>query len=176
MNISHAIKESIRTVANFPIDGIDFKDITSVLLDPHLTNLIVEEFVQRVAALNLDAIVGIESRGFLFGFLLANKLNIPFIPIRKSGKLPLKTLKYSYDLEYGSAEVEVHIDDIKSGWNILIHDDLLATGGTAIAAAELVTAINANIAGFAFVISLDNLSGCQKLLKYSKNIISLYNC
>ena len=140
MIISQQIEKSIRTVLDFPIKGVNFKDITSVLLDPNLTNLIIDEFVNRLKVLNIDAIVGVESRGFLFGFMLANRLNIPFVPIRKSGKLPLKTLKYSYDLEYGSSEVEIHADDIKENWNVLIHDDLLATGGTALAAAELVAA------------------------------------
>ena len=176
MIISQQIEKSIRTVLDFPIKGVYFKDITSVLLDPNLTNLIIDEFVNRLKVLNIDAIVGVESRGFLFGFMLANRLNIPFVPIRKSGKLPLKTLKYSYDLEYGSSEVEIHADDIKENWNVLIHDDLLATGGTALAAAELVNSSNANVAGFAFVICLDSLNGDQNILKYSKNIISLYNC
>ena len=176
MSVAEHIQKSIRTVSDFPIEGINFKDITSILLDPKLTNLIIEEFVKRIKLLKIDAIVGVESRGFLFGFMLANKLNIPFIPIRKSGKLPLKTIKYSYDLEYGSAEVEVHADDIKPNWNVLIHDDLLATGGAALAAAELVKSSNANVVGFAFIISLDSLSGYQKILNYSKNIISLYNC
>jgi len=176
MIISQQIEKSIRTVSDFPIKGVNFKDITSLLLDPNLTNLIIEEFVNRFKGLNIDAIIGVESRGFLFGFILANKLNIPFVPIRKSGKLPLKTLKYSYNLEYGNAEVEVHSGDIKENWNVLIHDDLLATGGTALAAAELVKSSNANIAGFAFIICLDSLNGDQKISRYSKNIISLYNC
>ena len=109
----------------------------------------------------------------LFGILIANKMNIPFIPIRKVGKLPGKTLKYKYDLEYGSAEVEVHKSDIKKGWNIVVHDDLLATGGTACAASELIQKLGANVAAFTFVISLDYLNGSEKLEKYSKKIISL---
>ena len=104
---------------------------------------------------------------------MANKLGVPFIPIRKSGKLPGETIKYKYDLEYGSSEVEIHKDDIKKDWNVLIHDDLLATGGTACAAAELINLSGANVAGFTFIVSLDFLSPNKKLFKYSSNIFSL---
>ena len=129
--------------------------------------------MDRLKNKDIDAIIGVESRGFLFGFLLANKMGIPFIPIRKVGKLPGETLKYKYDLEYGSAEVEVHKSDVKGGWNVVVHDDLLATGGTACAAAELIQELGAKVAAFSFVISLDFLKGNEKLEKYSKEIISL---
>ena len=102
-------------------------------------------------------------------------MGIPFIPIRKVGKLPGETLKYKYDLEYGSAEVEIHKSDIQKGWNVLVHDDLLATGGTACAAAELIHGLDANVAGFAFVVALNFLNGKEKIKKYSDNIISLKN-
>ena len=171
--ISDKLDKAIREVPDFPKAGINFKDITTLLLDPALSAEIVEAFILRLKDEKIDAIVGIESRGFLFGFLLANKLGIPFVPIRKVGKLPGETLKYKYDLEYGSAEVEVHKSDIQKGWNILVHDDLLATGGTACAASELVQQLGAKVAGFAFVISLDFLNGNERLEKYSKNIISL---
>ncbi len=171
--ISDKLDKAIREVPDFPKAGINFKDITTLLLDPALSAEIVEAFVLRLKYENIDAIVGIESRGFLFGFLLANKMGIPFVPIRKVGKLPGETLKYKYDLEYGSAEVEVHKSDIQKGWNILVHDDLLATGGTACAASELVQQLGAKVAGFAFVISLDFLNGNERLEKYSKKIISL---
>ncbi|HIG32635.1 MAG TPA: adenine phosphoribosyltransferase [Flavobacteriales bacterium] len=173
--ISDKLDKAIREVPDFPKPGINFKDITTLLLDPALSAEIVAAFVLRLKYENIDAIVGIESRGFLFGFLLANKMGIPFVPIRKVGKLPGETLKYKYDLEYGSAEVEVHKSDIQKGWNILVHDDLLATGGTACAASELVQQLGAKVVGFSFVISLDFLQGHKKLEKYSKNIISLKN-
>ena len=173
--ISDKLDKAIREVPDFPKPGINFKDITTLLLDPTLSAEIVEAFVLLLKDEKIDAIVGIESRGFLFGFLLANKMGIPFVPIRKVGKLPGETLKYKYDLEYGSAEVEVHKTDIQKGWNVLVHDDLLATGGTACAASELVQQLGAKVAGFAFVISLDFLQGNKKLEKYSKNIISLKN-
>ena len=171
--ISEKLDAAIREVPNFPKTGINFKDITTLLLNPELSSDIVDAFISELSHLKIDAIVGVESRGFLFGFLLANKMGIPFIPIRKVGKLPGETLKYKYDLEYGSAEVEVHKSDIKQGWNVLVHDDLLATGGTACAASELIQQLGAKVAGFAFVISLDFLKGNEKLAKYSKEIISL---
>ena len=171
--ISQKIHTAIREVIDFPKPGINFKDITTLLLDPQLSSEIIDAFIERLEGKKIDAIVGVESRGFLFGFLLANKMEIPFIPIRKVGKLPGDTLSYKYDLEYGSAEVEVHKSDIKKGWNIVVHDDLLATGGTACAAAELIQKLGANVFAFAFVISLDFLIGNEKLEKYSKQIISL---
>ena len=171
--ISQKIHTAIREVPNFPKPGINFKDITTILLDPELSSDIIDAFIERLKGNKIDAIVGVESRGFLFGFLLANKMNIPFIPIRKVGKLPGETLKFKYDLEYGSAEVEVHKSDIKKGWNVVVHDDLLATGGTACAASELIQQLGARVAAFAFVISLDFLNGNERLEKYSKEIISL---
>ena len=165
----------IRTIPDFPKEGINFKDITPLLMDPDLSSEIINAFVKKLDSLDVDAIVGVESRGFLFGFLLANKMGVPFIPIRKVGKLPGETLKYKYDLEYGSAEVEIHKSDIQTDWKVLIHDDLLATGGTACAAAELVKALGANVSCFAFVVVLDFLNGREKIKRYSKNIISLKN-
>jgi adenine phosphoribosyltransferase len=171
--ISDKLDKAIRNVPDFPKEGINFKDITPLLMNKSLTDEIINAFVNKLSEVNLDAIVGIESRGFLFGFLLANKMGIPFIPIRKVGKLPGETLKYKYDLEYGSAEVEIHKNDIQKDWNVLVHDDLLATGGTACAAAELINQLDAKVAGFAFVVSLDFLNGKKRLKQYSKNIISL---
>ena len=171
--ISEKLDKSIREVPNFPKEGINFKDITTLLLNPELSTEIVDAFIERLKGKKIDAIVGVESRGFLFGFLLANKMKIPFVPIRKVGKLPGETLKFKYNLEYGSAEMEVHKSDIKEGWNVVVHDDLLATGGTACAASELIQQLGAKVAAFAFVISLDYLKGNEKLEKYSKEIISL---
>ena len=171
--ISEKLDKAIREVPNFPKEGINFKDITTLLLNPELSTEIVDAFIERLKGKKIDAIVGVESRGFLFGFLLANKMKIPFVPIRKVGKLPGETLKFKYDLEYGSAEVEVHKSDIKKDWNVVVHDDLLATGGTACAASELIQQLGAKVAAFAFVISLDYLKGNEKLEKYSKEIISL---
>ena len=171
--ISNKIDKAIRNIPNFPKEGINFKDITPLLMDSILTDDIIDSFMSSLNGTKVDAIVGVESRGFLFGFLLANKMGVPFVPIRKVGKLPGETLKYKYDLEYGSAEVEIHKSDIEKGWNVLIHDDLLATGGTACAAAELINQLDAKVAGFSFVVSLDFLNGKEILKQYSKNIISL---
>ena len=171
--IKSKLDKVIRTIPDFPKDGVSFKDITPLLLDSSLTNDIIDEFIIKLKGINIDAIVGVESRGFLFGFLLANKMGIPFIPIRKVGKLPGKTLRYKYDLEYGSAEVEIHKNDMKKGWNILIHDDLLATGGTASAAAELVFQLGCKVSAFTFVVNLDFLNGKKEIEEYTNNIISL---
>ena len=171
--ISTKLAKVIRDVPDFPSPGILFKDITPIFLDAKLCTEIVNELAKKVEKLKLDAIVGIESRGFFFGIMLANKLNLPFIPIRKKGKLPYKTVSYSYDLEYGSAEIEMHQEVIQKNWNVLIHDDLLATGGTAAAAAELILKQDATIAGFSFVVELKFLEGVKKLSKYYKNMANL---
>ena len=171
--IKSKLDKVIRTIPDFPKNGISFKDITPLLLDASLTNDIIDEFIIRLEEVDIDAIVGVESRGFLFGFLLANKMEIPFIPIRKVGKLPGETLRYKYDLEYESAEVEIHKNDVQKGWNILIHDDLLATGGTASAAAELVFQLGCKVSAFTFVVNLDFLNEKKEIEKYKNNIISL---
>lgn len=173
--LQHKIKTEIRDVPDFPKAGILFKDITPILHKPLLCDEIVDAFSKYCIDKNVHAIVGVESRGFLFGFALANKLNIPFVLVRKAGKLPYKTISYEYDLEYGSAKVEMQVDDIKPGWNVLIHDDLLATGGTAEAAAKLIQMQKGIVAGFAFIVELDFLKGKERLIQYSKNIISLVN-
>ena len=169
------IKSTIRDVADFPKPGILFKDIIPIFHDQQLCNEIIAEFADRLKGKNINAIVGVESRGFLFGFALANKMNIPFILVRKAGKLPYIKISYEYDLEYGSAKVEMQVDEIQPGWNVLIHDDLLATGGTAEAAVKLIQMQKGNVAGFAFVVELDFLKGREKLSPYSDNIISLVN-
>ncbi|HEY0029927.1 MAG TPA: adenine phosphoribosyltransferase [Bacteroidia bacterium] len=173
--LQEKIKSTIRDVADFPKPGILFKDITPIFHNQQLCNEIVAEFASRVADQKINAIIGVESRGFLFGFALANKMNIPFILVRKAGKLPYKKIAHEYDLEYGSAIIEMQVDEIKPGWNVLIHDDLLATGGTAEAAAKLITMQGGHVAGFAFVVELDFLKGRERLQEYSKNIISLVN-
>lgn len=171
--LQERLKKAIRNVPDFPKPGILFKDITPILLDPVLCRDIVEEFKNRFAKNQIDAIVGVESRGFLFGMMIAQAMNIPFITIRKAGKLPYKTISYEYTLEYGSAKMEMHVDTIQSGWNVLVHDDLLATGGTAAASAELIKMQNANVIGFAFLVELAFLKGKERLNHYTPNIVSL---
>jgi adenine phosphoribosyltransferase len=173
MELQKRIEQAIRNVPDFPKPGIQFKDITPILSDPALCRDIVDGFIRSINDKNIDVILGIESRGFIFGMMLANKLNVPFVLVRKVGKLPFRTVKYSYQLEYGSATVEMHVDSIKKGANVLIHDDLLATGGTAAAAAELVRMQGGSIAGFAFLVELGFLGGKEKLKSYSEKIISL---
>lgn len=172
MSLETNIKAAIRDVADFPIPGIMFKDITPILENQTLCNDIITGFINSISQ-KPDAIVGIESRGFLFGMLLANKLNVPFVLVRKAGKLPYKTISYEYQLEYGTAKIEMHSDSIKKDWNVIIHDDLLATGGTAEAAAHLVKQQGANVSGFNFVVGLNFLNGKQKLNIHSKNITCL---
>lgn len=172
--IQERIKDTIRDVKDFPKEGIVFKDITPILSDVELSNDIVEQFVKDIQEKNIqiDAVACIEARGFLFGTLIAQRLKVPFIPIRKKGKLPYETVSFEYDLEYGSAIIEMHKDAVKKDWNVLIHDDLLATGGTAIAAAELIK-LNGKIAGFSFLVDLTFLEGNKKLKDYSENVMSL---
>jgi adenine phosphoribosyltransferase len=172
MNLEEAIKQEIRDVPDFPKPGILFKDITPVFYDQKLCSGIVDGFIERLGE-KPDAIVGIESRGFLFGFLVANRLNIPFVLVRKAGKLPYKTRSVEYALEYGTSKIEMHEDALKEGWKVIIHDDLLATGGTAEAAAKLVEKSGGEVIGFNFVVGLDFLEGQKKLVNHTKNITCL---
>lgn len=164
---------AIRAVPDFPKPGILFRDITPVLEDPKLSASCVQGFQEALDHVQVDAIAGIESRGFLFGMPLALKLEIPFVTVRKTGKLPWKTVAYKYDLEYGSAEVEMHVDSVKPGMRVLVHDDLLATGGTAMAAAELIQKQGGIVAGFSFLIELEFLNGVERLKPYNAEIIRL---
>ncbi|MFN3667389.1 MAG: adenine phosphoribosyltransferase [Sediminibacterium sp.] len=173
MTLEQRIKKAIRDVADFPKEGVVFKDLTPLLLDPQLTEDITNDIISQVNGQKIDAVCAIESRGFLYGMVLAHKLQVPFIPIRKKGKLPGETLEYTYDLEYGSATVEVHLGDIQPGWNILVHDDLLATGGTAAAATELMKMRHAKVIAFAFLLELNFLHGRKRLEQYQSKIISL---
>ncbi|MFN4123978.1 MAG: adenine phosphoribosyltransferase [Flavobacteriales bacterium] len=170
MTISEKLAEAIRDVHDFPKPGIVFKDITPILEMPELCKEINQALLAPYHNKIIDAVIGVESRGFFFGMMMAQSLQVPFIPVRKAGKLPYKTISHAYDLEYGSAVVEMHIDTIKPGWNVIIHDDLLATGGTAGAAAALVLKQSARIAGFSFIVGLSFLDGKEKLLPYDADI------
>lgn len=157
------LKRHIRDVADFPKPGIVFKDITPILQNHEVFSKIIETFVKRYEAEGIHAIVGIESRGFLFGTPLAHQLKASFIPIRKKGKLPYKTVDMSYDLEYGSATIEMHEDAIERGQRIIIIDDLLATGGTAEAACKLIEKQGGKVVECAFVVELAFLNGREKI-------------
>jgi adenine phosphoribosyltransferase len=172
-DIEKLLRGAIRDVADFPKPGILFKDITPILQDAELSALIIQNLKERMNHVEIDAVAGIESRGFFFGFPLAIALGVPFIPIRKQGKLPYKKIAHSYDLEYGSAVVEMHEDVVKRDMRVLVHDDLLATGGTAAAAAELVIKQNGIVAGFSFVVELGFLKGEEKLRLYTQNLDAL---
>lgn len=173
MTLSEKINKEIRDVADFPKPGIVFKDITPILSLPSLVTEIVDWFVVKAKNEEIDLIVGVESRGFLFGMLIAEKLGIPFVPVRKEGKLPHQTIKYSYDLEYGSATMEIHKDAIKEGQRVMIHDDLLATGGTALAAAKLVKELGGQVSNFTFLIELGFLEGKKMLGKENEAVHSI---
>ncbi|WKK56932.1 adenine phosphoribosyltransferase [Sphingobacterium sp. BN32] len=171
--IEDQLKAVIRDIPDFPKPGIVFKDITPLLQHAELVELAVQEFARRLDNIDFDVIAGIESRGFLFGFLLAQHLNKPFIPIRKQGKLPYHTVSESYKLEYGQATIEMHEDAFPAGTRVLLHDDLLATGGTVVAASKLIEKVGGVVAGYTFVISLDFLQSAGRLTRFNENIISL---
>jgi adenine phosphoribosyltransferase len=173
VDLEERLKAAIRAVPDFPKPGILFRDITPVMEDPLLCRACIEGFRERLQAMSVDAIAGIESRGFLFGMPLALALGVPFVTVRKKGKLPWKTVAYKYDLEYGSAEVEMHVDTVKPGMRVLVHDDLLATGGTAMAAAELIRMQQGTVAGFSFLIELSFLQGVDRLRPYNAEIVRL---
>lgn len=172
MTLEERLNSAIRDIPDFPKPGILFKDITPIFLDHQLCKDIVDAFDKKIKT-RPDAVVSIESRGFLFGTLLAHKWDIPFIPIRKKGKLPGDTYALSYDLEYGSATIEVHKGHLKEGMQVMVHDDLLATGGTAEAAAKLVQLEKCSIHSFSFLIDLSFLNGKDKLKPFETEIISL---
>jgi adenine phosphoribosyltransferase len=157
------IKSKVRSIPDWPIKGVIFRDITTLLQDPKAHREISTIFYNRYADQNVDKIVGIDARGFLFGSVLAYKLDVGFIPIRKKGKLPYKTIGESYTLEYGEETVEIHEDAFCRGERVVIIDDLMATGGTIAAAASLVQKLGAEIIECAFVLELPDLKGREKL-------------
>jgi adenine phosphoribosyltransferase len=165
MPLEEKIKNTIRDVPDYPKAGIVFKDITPVLSSPALVKEIANSLKKRFADEQIDAIAATEARGFIFGSILALELGCRFIPIRKKGKLPFTTRSQEYQLEYGVATVEIHTDAIKPGDRVLIHDDLLATGGTAGAAADLVKSFDGVVVGFSFIINLSFLPGEDNLIQ-----------
>lgn len=160
---SDTLRAALRTVPDFPKSGIQFIDITPILQDPALFGLCIDLFCDRYKDLRLDAIVAIEARGFIFGGAIARQLGIGFVPVRKKGKLPYRTREQSYDLEYGSATIAVHEDAIRPGARVALVDDVLATGGTAAAAAQLVRALGADLVEITFLVELAFLNGRSKL-------------
>lgn len=167
------VKEKIRAVQDFPKKGIIFRDITTGLKDAETLQVMVDYLCDQYKDCKIDYIAGIESRGFIFGMPMAYKLDCGFIPVRKPNKLPAETIKESYDLEYGSDSIEIHADAIEKGANVLVVDDLLATGGTAQAACKLVKKAGGNLVGAAFLIELEALNGRDKLTDCGKVVSML---
>lgn len=166
------IDENIARVADFPKPGIQFKDITSLFQNPELCSEMVDAFAEFSLG-KVDAVCGIESRGFLFGILIAQKLNVPFVLVRKQGKLPPPTFSETYDLEYGNATIEVQPNYIENGQRFLIHDDVLATGGTAVATSELIKKCGGIPVQFSFIAELGFLNARPKLIPITHQIQSL---
>jgi len=160
------LEDYIRDIENFPKEGVLFKDITPLLANKKASEACLKKLVDLVGDRKIDKVVGIESRGFFFGTLLAQQLNAGFVPVRKPGKLPFSTLKEPYSLEYGIDTLEIHEDSIEKGERILIHDDVLATGGTARAVCNLVEKLGGEIVQCNFIMVLDFLKGKEKLKKH----------
>jgi adenine phosphoribosyltransferase len=160
------LASTIRSVPDFPIEGILFYDITTLLKDPQALIYSIDQLADKYAEANIDLVVGMESRGFIFGMPLAYRLGVGFVPVRKPGKLPAATVSESYQLEYGTNTLEIHADGVEPGKRVLIVDDLLATGGTAQATCNLVERLGGVVVGLAFVIELNFLHGRDKLQGY----------
>ena len=160
------LKSSIRTIPNWPKPGIMFRDITTLIQNPQAFHYCIEKFREQCRGRNITAIAGIESRGFIFGAALAHELQLPFVLIRKKGKLPWKTVSQEYQLEYGTDKIEIHADAISPRDNVVIVDDLIATGGTAKAACQLVEKLGGKVESLLFVINLPELQGMEKLRGY----------
>ena len=168
-----SIKSKIRTVPHYPKQGIQFRDITTLLKDPVGFRATIDELAQRYADMKLDKIAGIEARGFIFGAALAYALNKGFVPIRKKGKLPAETIGHDYALEYGTDRIEIHTDAITKGEKVLLVDDLIATGGTAEAACVLIEKMGGKIVECCFIIDLPDIGGRARLEKHGHKVFAL---
>jgi adenine phosphoribosyltransferase len=166
-------KSTIRTIPNYPKAGIMFRDITTLLGNPRAFRRAVDEMVQPYAGLRLDKVAGIEARGFILGGAIAQQLSIGFVPVRKKGKLPHTVVGEDYALEYGTDRVEIHADAVEPGETVLLVDDLIATGGTAMAGIKLLERVGAKIAGCSFVIDLAELGGADRIRALGKEVKAL---
>lgn len=170
------LKSQIRNVKDFPKAGIMFRDITTLLKNPEAFNFTINQLLDFTFDKKIDKVIGIESRGFIFGSVLAYKLNCGFIPVRKPGKLPSEKVSISYQLEYGEDKLEIHEDAIQPGEKILVHDDLLATGGTTKAVCKLIEQLGGEVVQVSFIVELTFLSGRDKLINYDvRSIVSYEN-
>ena len=167
------LKSRIRTIPDFPKPGIQFRDITTLLKDPFGFRKLVDDLVQPFAGKRVDAVAGIEARGFIIGGAVAHQLSTGFIPVRKKDKLPWDTIGQDYELEYGTDRVEIHRDAVGEGETVLIVDDLLATGGTALATLDLLRQAGADIVGCAFVVDLPDLGGRKRLEEQGVSVLTL---
>lgn len=169
------LKQSIRVIEGFPKKGISFKDVTTLTKDKEAFQFTIDSLKKYLSDKNIDIVVGPEARGFIFGAPLAYALGAGFVPVRKKGKLPAETIKVSYNLEYGTDELEIHKDSIKPGQRVAIVDDLLATGGTIGSVAKLVEEVGGKVVSLDFVIELTDLKGREKLKKYDVMSLVQYN-
>ncbi len=167
------IRQAIRSVPDWPKPGVTFRDITPVLQDPRSFRVLVDLFVYRYMRQRLDLVAGIDARGFILGSVLAYELNLGFVPVRKQGKLPYRTLAEDYVLEYGNATVEMHADAVKPGQRVLLIDDLIATGGTMLAATKLLQRLGANVVEAACIIDLPELGGSDAIKKTGLPVYSV---
>jgi adenine phosphoribosyltransferase len=167
------IKDRIRTIADHPKPGIQFRDITTLLQDPVGLGLTIDKLVEQYQGVHIDKVVGVEARGFIVGGALAHQIHAGFVPVRKQGKLPWHTIGQDYELEYGSDRVEMHTDAIADGEKVLLVDDLIATGGTALATLEMIPSTGGDIVGCAFVIDLPDLGGSRRIAERGFAVTSL---
>lgn len=168
------IEEYVRSIENFPREGIIFRDVTSVLQDAEGLRLAVDSMQDKIKDMDYDLVLGPESRGFIFGVPIAYNMHKPFIPVRKKGKLPLETISMEYELEYGTAEIEIHKDAIKPGQKVVIIDDLIATGGTIEAIIKLVEQLGGEVVGVCFLMELAGLKGRERLSGYRVESVIRY--
>lgn len=168
------IEEYVRSIPNFPEEGIIFRDVTSILQDKDGLHLAIDLMQKELADVDFDVVLGPESRGFIFGVPIAYNLNKPFVPVRKKGKLPCETVEMEYDLEYGTAIIEMHKDSIKPGQKVVIIDDLIATGGTIEAITKLVEKLGGSVAKIVFLMELEGLKGREKLKAFDVSSIIKY--
>ena len=168
------LKDYIRNIKDYPKEGILFRDITTLLKDKDAFKFAIDKMAEQVKDKKVDLIVGAESRGFLIGSALAYKMNSGFIPVRKKGKLPYKTISEEYALEYGTDTLFMHEDAIKKGDNVLVVDDLIATGGTALAMIKMVEKLGGTVIGSSFLIELEELNGRKEIEKYPINVLIKY--
>ena len=168
------IEEYVRAIPDFPEPGIIFRDVTSVLMDPDGLALAIDSMKEKLEGVDFDVVVGTESRGFMFGVPIAYEMHKAFVPVRKKGKLPMETIEQSYDLEYGSATVEMHTDSIKPGQKVVVVDDLIATGGTIEASIKMIERLGGEVVKVVFLMELAGLKGRDKLKGYDVESVIIY--